>query len=223
MRTEEPVKPAPTPTAPISSATERIFGDVRQTAQSQFTAVDVTATATVVGHDAALSIEQAYGITGDITLTLPEWTTDNVINGATFTVTGAGSTGLTCTPFTGTAGTGAVTTQVTAFNAIQSVVCSGTGMALRMHTVAVTVDSGAGVSEAGLVIVITKATNYALGSVAAANNSDLGLAVTGGVAPAASFVWSDLSASSHGLTTTDWTNGLLIRNLPTDTQNLTRS
>jgi len=198
------------------------IGDIRQTAQSQFTTVDVSVAANTTGHNASGKIEQAYGITGDITLTLPEFTTDNVIDGATFTVTGAGSTGLTCTPFTQTGGTGAVTTQVTTFNAIQSVVCSGTGKALRIHSLTVTNDSGTNTGNGGLIIVITKAADYALGSRVASTDSDTGLTLTGGVAPAASFVWSDLSASSHSLNTLDWTNGLFVRNLPTDTQNLVK-
>jgi hypothetical protein len=38
----------------------------------------------------------------------------------------------------------------------------------------------------------------------------------------ANFVWSDMSAQGHDTTTTtDWTNGYLVKNLPTDTQVLT--
>ncbi len=36
----------------------------------------------------------------------------------------------------------------------------------------------------------------------------------------ASFVWSDLSAQSHDATTLDWNNGFLVKNLPTDSQEL---
>ena len=36
------------------------------------------------------------------------------------------------------------------------------------------------------------------------------------------FVWSDMSAQGHNTTTTeDWTNGYLVKTLPTDTQSLT--
>lgn len=38
----------------------------------------------------------------------------------------------------------------------------------------------------------------------------------------ASFVWSDLSAQSHGLTTSDWNNDFLVKNLATDSQTLTK-
>ena len=34
------------------------------------------------------------------------------------------------------------------------------------------------------------------------------------------FVWSDMSAQGHSTATADWTNGYLVKNLPTDTQSL---
>lgn len=37
-------------------------------------------------------------------------------------------------------------------------------------------------------------------------------------ATTASFVWSDISATSHSATTLDWNNGYLVKNLPTDSQ-----
>ncbi len=37
-----------------------------------------------------------------------------------------------------------------------------------------------------------------------------------------SFTWSDLSAQSHSLLTLDWSNGFLVKNLPTDSQTLTK-
>lgn len=40
-------------------------------------------------------------------------------------------------------------------------------------------------------------------------------------ATTATFVWSDLSASGHSTSTTDWVNSYLVKNLPTDTQTLT--
>ena len=63
---------------------------------------------------------------------------------------------------------------------------------------------------------------YAIGSIVAATDSDLNLTVSSGVAPEASFVWSDASASGHSFLTADWTNGYLVKNLPTDTQNLVK-
>jgi len=38
----------------------------------------------------------------------------------------------------------------------------------------------------------------------------------------ATFVWSDVSAQSHGLTTSDWNRDYLVKNLPTDSQTLTK-
>jgi len=38
----------------------------------------------------------------------------------------------------------------------------------------------------------------------------------------ASFVWTDQSAASHSETTLDWNNGYLVKNLPTDSQTLTK-
>ena len=146
-----------------------------------------------------------------MTLTLPEWTTDNVINGCNLYRNRRWFNRRNLYPIQGTDGTGAVTTQVTTFNSIQSITCTGTGFNLLARSLTVSVDSGAGTSEVGLVIVITDATDYAIGSTAVALDSDLGLALTGGVAPAASFVWSDQSAQGHALTTTDWTNGYLVK------------
>ncbi len=37
-----------------------------------------------------------------------------------------------------------------------------------------------------------------------------------------SFLWSDLSAQSHSFTTYDWNNDYLVKNLPTDSQTLTK-
>lgn len=39
-------------------------------------------------------------------------------------------------------------------------------------------------------------------------------------ATAATFVWSDMSATSHSATTLDWNNGYLVKSLPTDSQTL---
>jgi hypothetical protein len=38
----------------------------------------------------------------------------------------------------------------------------------------------------------------------------------------ATFVWSDQNKASHSLTTTDWFNNFLVKNIPTDSQTLTR-
>lgn len=55
----------------------------------------------------------------------------------------------------------------------------------------------------------------------AATDSDFGLALTGSpVAATASFIWSDLSALSHSIVTSDWATDYLVKNLATDTQTL---
>lgn len=65
-------------------------------------------------------------------------------------------------------------------------------------------------------------------------NSSIGQAASSYAAPAAfltvlgaqgdnaSFIWSDVSASSHSTTTTDWNNSYLVKNLPTTSQTLTK-
>lgn len=41
-------------------------------------------------------------------------------------------------------------------------------------------------------------------------------------ATTSSFTWTDVSAQSHSATTTDWNNGFLVKNLPTDSQTLSK-
>ena len=156
-------------------------------------------------------------------MTIAESATDNQAAAATFTVTGAGATGLTCTPYTGTDGTGAFASGGV-FSTINSVVCTGTSKGLRIEGAAfdVVVDSGVNTANPGLVIVITKAADYAVGSTVGATNSDAGLVTVAGVAPAANFVWSDLSAAAHSIFTGDWANAFLVQGLATNTQNLLR-
>ncbi|MDD4531560.1 MAG: hypothetical protein PHH21_02525, partial [Candidatus Pacebacteria bacterium] len=199
-------------------------GDVRQTAASKYTTADVTVGADTTGHNAAAKISKAYGITGNVTLTLAEGATDNQAAAATFTVSGAGSTGLTCTPYTGVDGTGAFASGGV-FNTIQSVVCTGTGMHLEILGLTVTNDSGTNTANPGLIITITKATDYVNNTVVAATDSDVSTvlgATSTAVDRTATFVWSDVSQPSHSITTTDWTNDWLVKNLATDTQNLTK-
>jgi hypothetical protein len=48
------------------------------------------------------------------------------------------------------------------------------------------------------------------------------LAATTATASPASFVWSDLSAQNHSVSTSDWNKDFLVKNLPTDSQTLTK-
>ncbi|MFA5446176.1 MAG: hypothetical protein WC287_01035 [Candidatus Paceibacterota bacterium] len=196
--------------------------DVRQSPTSKYTTVDVAAggDTTITEHDAALKIQQAYGITDDIVLTLAE-NADNQAATATFAVTGLGAGDLICTPFTGAAGAGAFAAGGV-FSTIQSVVCAGTGSQLKIFGLAVTDDADGAGSGTGLVITITKAADYATGDVVVATDSDFALAFAGGteVAQTASFIWSDLSGLSHSVVTSDWATDFLVKNLATDTQTI---
>ena len=200
-------------------------GDIRQSTTPKYTTVDVTVDADVVGHNAADKITQAYGITDDITLTLAEGTTDDQAAAATFTVSGDGASDLVCTPYTGIDGTTGTFASGGAFDTIRSVVCSGAGKQLKILNLTVSVDTGENASNSGLVIVITKGT-YAVGSVVGASDSDVGLAFASGTQASnntASFVWSDLSAQSHSIVTSDWATDYLVKNLSTDSQTLSGS
>ena len=198
--------------------------DIRQTAVPQYTTVDVVAGAdtTITEHNSALKIQQAYGITGNIVLTLAEGGVDNQAAAATFVVTGAGAADLVCTPFTGAAGAG-VFAAGGVFSTIQSVVCAGTGAQLKIFGITVVDDADGAASGTGLIITITKeAADYAVGDpVVAATDSDFAIPLTGTpVAPASSFIWSDLSALSHSIVTNDWATEWLVKNLATDAQTL---
>lgn len=62
---------------------------------------------------------------------------------------------------------------------------------------------------------------YATGDVVVATDSDFALPLTGTpVAPASSFIWSDLSAQSHSIVTSDWATDYLVKKLATDTQTI---
>lgn len=49
------------------------------------------------------------------------------------------------------------------------------------------------------------------------------IAATTATNTTASFVWSDLSAQNHSLTTSDWNSDFKVKNLPTDSQTLTKN
>jgi hypothetical protein len=48
-------------------------------------------------------------------------------------------------------------------------------------------------------------------------------AATSATPTPATFVWSDVSAQSHGFTSADWNRDYLVKNLPTDSQGLSAS
>jgi len=73
-----------------------------------------------------------------------------------------------------------------------------------------------------VVTITVDPTPYAANVAVGDTDSDVGLALTTNVNATASFIWSDLSAQSHAISTTDWTTDYLVKNLPTPTQNLVK-
>ena len=204
--------------------------DVRAQATPQYTTAQVAATATVVGVLAAAELKSvaSYGVPDTLVLTMIEGTTADTTGAVAFTVTGAGSAafiaaGGTCAPYTDQAYTTAVVLNTTLWINIRSIRClAGTSMDWKLtHSAALfAVDTGVDVSDGTLTLTVTKAADFAVGSAVAATNSDLTLVTVAGVAAAATFVWSDVSAAAHSFITADWTNGFQIRNLPTSSQTL---
>ena len=80
-----------------------------------------------------------------------------------------------------------------------------------------------GVFTADDTVVVTKTGSF-LTTTVGGTDSDVGALILGGnPVGTASFVWSDESAQSHTIFTHDWANDYLVKNLPTDSQSLTRS
>ncbi|KUK66114.1 MAG: hypothetical protein XD85_0408, partial [Parcubacteria bacterium 34_609] len=77
-------------------------------------------------------------------------------------------------------------------------------------------------ARSGVTLTVTDS-GYALGSVVGANDSDVDLALTQGVARASGLIWSDISKPGSSISTTDWATDYLVRNLPTSTQTLSGS
>lgn len=198
-------------------------GDDRLTLVPSYTTADVAAAAAVVGHDAATValIEQSYGIPASFVMTLAEGAVDDQAAAATFTV--GGVSGLTCTPYTNANFTGAFAAGGT-FASIQSISCNGNGMQLRIGGLTITPDTGAVAGDGTLTITVTKGADYPITTGAptrvVAGDSDIGLTITALGIP--SFVWSDTSAALHDETTRDWNTDYLVKNLPTNTQNLVK-
>ncbi len=193
-------------------------GDIRQAAQVSVTSAYVQTATGIVTFDAgttdASDEVKSYGtVTDGQTIILTETgAATNEIGAITGTLVSTG--GFTCTARDTAEGVGAATTTVAS---IESILC--TNATTSSQVVLDTLPIAAGGSIQITTITLTT-TSYAVGSTVAAADSDLPLVVTTGVLLPASFVWSDLSAVSHSFITTDWTNGYLVKNLATDTQNL---
>ncbi len=170
--------------------------DIRVTAQDSYSGAAGAITGTVSANASAFALTKfsSANVMGSITLTK---------TAASWVATGTGWTSATVNG-------GNDTTFPTSVVATTGETVTFTGG---------TATTGNGTA----VVTITRtAGGYAIGSTAAALNSDLGLTLTGGVVGTASFVWSDQNKAAHSSTTTDWTNGVLVKNLPTSTQTLSK-
>jgi len=66
----------------------------------------------------------------------------------------------------------------------------------------------------------TVAGTYLMSNIASDAIQGTGEGVLSSTLTGSNFVWSDMSAQGHSTATADWTNGYLVKNLPTDTQSL---
>ncbi|MDD5696759.1 MAG: hypothetical protein PHO90_02165 [Candidatus Pacebacteria bacterium] len=127
--------------------------------------------------------------------------------------------GFTCTAHNSNDGTGAAVTALANLQSIKCVNATTTSQVILRTTPIAANDATVQITT----ITLTTAT-YAVGSVVGANDSDLGLEFAAGTQAAhltASFIWSDLSAQSHSIVTSDWATDYLVKTLPTDAQTLT--
>lgn len=202
-------KSAPSSTGSISQTTNQVVsGNNMYVYKAIPTVTNVTLPTTVLaaGTNTLYKFSVSSGGTGTI-----GWTKLG------FTV--ATSTNVTVTGFqvwdadTNTQITGAASTTYTSggavveFNTSSEQQISGAKNYVLKATVGGTLASGAYVSTN-----MTNPSSYAT-PVAAATATNT----------PATFVWSDVSAQSHSLTTTDWNNDTLVKNLPTDSQTLSKN
>ncbi|MFA5207997.1 MAG: hypothetical protein WC428_05055 [Candidatus Paceibacterota bacterium] len=170
--------------------------DVRQTAVNSYTASGNTATTVRVMTYALTKFDNTANVDGTIDLTY-------IHAGTTWADAGTG----TATGWT-----------VDAASDENSVTLTNASGATIVGTPATALDG-----NATLTITVTEGTAYAVGTLVATGNSDIGLSFAAGTQAAnstASFVWSDQSASGHSILTTDWATDFLVKNLPTDSQTL---
>jgi len=204
---------------------------------------DVDASGTVNANDIRLTAQvtaaSAYAQTnGGVATFLTSDTTDEVQTWGTITTgrtiilteTGAATNTIgaitgtlvstdawTCNAYTAANGGGSTTTSTAA---ILSVKCTKASVG---QVILNTAYPGANVgAEETTITLTTTAGGLAANTVVAAADSDLGFSLTAGVVGDASFVWSDQNKAAHSSTTADWTNGVLVKNLPTSTQTLSK-
>lgn len=185
-------------------------GHTRMQVADSFTPADALTVTTAVIASAAT---QSYGLnTGDTVIV-------NTGVGANLpTVTGTlVNAGYTCT-----VEGGKTNTVIAAGGTTFTVTCARTG-----GRIVLTYTIGAGANDwltagSAVTTTITKAIG-ALGTgggAVGAADSDVGLTLSATMTP--SFVWSDNSAALHSELTADWTTDYLVKNLPTNTQNLVK-
>jgi len=174
--------------------------------------------------DPANNVRQAYGLTAadDNTKTLVV-ASDGSKGLAAFTGTLI-EAGYTCAAYKvadGVAGANDVNVMATggSMEDLKSIKCTKTGKQVIFNV------TGKDVANASSTITLTVTDNgYLAGSTVDASDSDVGLALTGGdVTPVtgdSSFTWSDISAQSHSIATSDWATDYLVKKLTTDTQTL---
>jgi hypothetical protein len=181
-------------------------GDIRQQLVAKYT-VAVTGTnndTLVLGDPSA-----AFGIADGVTLTFVT-TNDS-----------AGDTHDSITSITASDATLVCTANAMFTDTISTVTCTIAGKNITIP-VSMTSDN---VANNDVVTITASTTEYAANTVVGASDSDLGIVLsadTAAVARTASFVWSDLSQPGHAISTTDWTGDFLVKNLPTDTQSLSK-
>jgi hypothetical protein len=190
--------------------------DVRMNTISSVVAAQDT---TTVMSTAVNNVRDSYGLTNASENGKTVSMTSNASNqfvslGGTL----CSATGWTCLAKTAADGGGSTVATLAANNTVLSIVASATGKQVIFN---VTGAATPGAATSTITLTVTDGA-YAIGSSVAANNSDLNLVTVAGVATAASLVWSDVSAASHGVTTSDWASGYLVQNLPTATQALTK-
>jgi hypothetical protein len=198
----------------------------------------VVSSTTDVRKSTTVSTGSAYAQTNTGVVTFDATATDNgdevlsygdYTNNATIVLTETGAAtntigadtgtlnsvdGYTCTAYDAANGTGSATVLVAS---IQSIKCVKAGVG----QIVLNVDPVAPNAAAAVTTITLTKGSYAIDSAVGANDSDVGLSLSG-IFSAASFVWSDVSAQNHSILTSDWTGDYLVRQLPTDTQNLTK-
>ncbi len=202
-------KNAPSSTGAISSTNSYVSGNNMYVYKAIPTITNVTlpTTALTAGAGATLyKFSISSGGTGTIGWTKLGFTiaTSTNVTVSSFQVWDADAN----TQITGTASTTYTASgAVVEFNTLAEQQISGAKNYVLKATVGGTLASGAYVS-----------TNMANPSTTFTSPA----AATTATATTASFVWSDTSAQSHSLTTTDWSNDYLVKNLATDSQTLTK-